>query len=40
MEVEARYLTVLGGATKYVLAGGRLVLSGSAGEMVFERPAP
>jgi len=40
MEVEARYLTVLGGATKYVFAGRRLVLSGSAGEMVFERPAP
>ena len=40
MEVEDRYLAVLGRATQYVLAGGRLVLSGSASELVFERPAP
>jgi|SRR5262245_13564425 len=40
MEVEARYLTALGQVTQYMLAGGRLVLRGPGGDMVFEHPAP
>jgi hypothetical protein len=40
MEVESRYFAILGQVTQYRVAGSRLVLSGSSGELTFERAIP
>jgi heat shock protein HslJ len=37
MDVESRFFSVLAQVTQYRLAGPRLVLSGPAGELAFER---
>jgi hypothetical protein len=37
MEVEDRYFAVLGRVAQYRLVGSRLILSGPAGELAFER---
>ena len=40
MDVESRFFAILAQATQYRLAGPRLVLSGPAGELAFERATP